>query len=147
MSHLTRTISCWCLHHFYFRDLGFQATGTSASTATRLDYNTFHKAVEALLIPASDQTRQAVFVPGPISVTPAAAGAADSRRVDTVMQRADMDQGLEFEGDDPTLRAAKRDVCRKVRTQLQSHLTMPRKAFLTVDKNRDGLLSRQELRR
>lgn len=119
------------------------------SQSSRVDYDTFHKAVEALVMPASSQTTKMAHIPvsasdvrGPTTTQPSQ---LQTGRGD-VIQHADFDQGLEFEGEDPSIRAAKRDVCRKIRHQLQSRLTMPRKAFLTVDKNRDGLLSRDELR-
>lgn len=104
----------------------------------RVDYDTFHRAVEAVTQPeTAQQSRRNSLA---ISVGGSVQSASD------VMQRTDFDLGLEFGDDDPSMRAAKRDVYRKVRKQLQMHLTKPRQAFLTVDKNRDGLLTAQELR-
>ena len=119
----------------------------SAADHQRIDYDTFHKAVESVLLPASDAAKQMPHIPVDAAPDGLKQRSAAPTTASTVIQKGDFDLGLEFETDDPTTRAAKREVCRKVRTQLQSHLTMPRKAFLTVDKNRDGLLSRQELRR
>jgi hypothetical protein len=96
----------------------------------RVDYETFHRAVEAAN-----------------GTVPSSEGFGASLRLDTgVMQRADFETGLEFKDDDPSVRAAKKDVCRKVRKHLQMHLIRPRNAFLAVDKNRDGLVTQPELR-
>lgn len=49
--------------------------------------------------------------------------------------------------EEATAERASVDVRDMVKAQLQSHIGIPRKAFLAVDANRDGLLSKWELKK
>lgn len=103
----------------------------------RVDYDVFHKAIEQLDSEPSAVAKALPYVHSPPPVR--------SREATRQTIPAVCDAGLEFPEDDADTAVAKKDTCRKLRSLLAANHALPREAFLVVDRNRDALLSQDEL--